>query len=116
MIKKFKKLNLNFGDQKLMINFFGSDQFFQVVTMTFWSLDQSLLEFLFFQIDQVNYMGFFLLKDMYFWLNVKGLNDNGYFLIGMSNLIISQIRHLIKLASALINNDTYYIQLIGLIR
>ncbi len=39
----------------------------------------SLLKFLFFQIDQVDYMGFFLLKDMYFWLEAKGLNDDGYF-------------------------------------
>jgi hypothetical protein len=24
-------------------------------------------------------MGFFLLEDMYFWLEAKGLNDNWYF-------------------------------------
>jgi len=30
--------------------------------------------------NQPNWLdGFFLLKDMYFWLEAKGLNDNGYF-------------------------------------
>jgi hypothetical protein len=35
-------------------------------------------------------------------------------LIRKTNLTISQIRHLVKLACALINKDTYYIQSIGL--
>ncbi len=39
-----------------------------------------LLKFLFFQINQVDYMGFYLLEDMYFLLEAKGLNANGYLL------------------------------------
>jgi len=41
----------------------------------------TLLIFLFFQIDQIDQMGVFLLEDMYFLLEAKGLSDNGYFFI-----------------------------------
>jgi hypothetical protein len=34
----------------------------------------------------------------------------------MTNLIISQIKHLVKLVSALVKKDTYYIQSLGLIK
>jgi len=52
----------------------------QVGLNLWWQNGQgALLEFLFFQINQVDYVGVFLLKDMCFWLEAKGLNDNGYF-------------------------------------
>jgi hypothetical protein len=34
---------------------------------------------------------------MYFLLEAKGMNDNGYLLTRMIDLIISQIEHLVKL-------------------
>jgi hypothetical protein len=51
---------------------------------------------------------------MYFLLEAKRFNDNEYLLIKMTDLTISQIKHLVKLASALINKATYYTQSIGL--
>jgi hypothetical protein len=41
--------------------------------------------------------GFFLLENMYFLLQAKGLNDNGYLLIKVTNLTTNQIEHLVKL-------------------
>jgi hypothetical protein len=39
MIENFKEFKLNFGDQKLVVNFFGSDQFFWGSDHKVWSLD-----------------------------------------------------------------------------
>jgi hypothetical protein len=45
----------------------------------------ALLEFLFFQTNQIDLIGPFLLQDMYFLLEAKGLNDNGYLLTNQFN-------------------------------
>jgi hypothetical protein len=47
---------------------------------------------------------------MYFLLQAKGLNDNGYLLIKVTNLTTNHFEHLVKLASALVNETTCYIQ------